>query len=98
MVDYLEQGRMINNAYYAGKLRQLSQEIARKRRGKMTRGVLLLHDNAIAHAPQVAMTAATQCGFEILPRSPYSTKLAPSDFYLFPKLKPHLRGTQYGSN
>ena len=24
--------------------------------------------------------------------------MAPSDFYLFPKLKSHLRGTQYGSN
>ena len=98
MIDYLEQGRMINNAYYSGKLRQLSQKIARKRRGKLSRRVLLLQDNAIAYAPQVAMTAATQCGFEILPRSPYSTKLAPSDFHLFPKLKPHCRGTQYGSN
>ena len=24
--------------------------------------------------------------------------MAPSDFYLFPKLKSHLRGTQYGNN
>ena len=24
--------------------------------------------------------------------------MAPSDFYLFPKLKSHLRGTQYGSD
>ena len=31
MIDYLEQGCMINNAYYAGKWRPLSQEIARKR-------------------------------------------------------------------
>ena len=26
MIDYLEQGRMINGAYYAGKLRWLHQE------------------------------------------------------------------------
>ena len=64
MIDYLEQGCMINNAYHAGKLRQLSQEITRKRRGKLTCGVLLLQDKAIAHAPQVAMTAATQCGLK----------------------------------
>ena len=31
MVDYLEQGRMINGAYYADELRRLRQEIARKR-------------------------------------------------------------------
>ena len=24
--------------------------------------------------------------------------MAPSDLFLFPKFKPHLRGTQYGSN
>jgi hypothetical protein len=33
------------------------------------------------------MAAATDCGFEILPHPPYSADLAPSDFYLFPKLE-----------
>ena len=36
MIDYLEQGRTINGAYYAAELRHLRQEIARKRRGKLT--------------------------------------------------------------
>ena len=31
MIDYLEQGRMINGAYYACESRQLCQEITRKR-------------------------------------------------------------------
>ena len=44
------------------------------------------------------MTAATECGFEILPHPTYSPDMAFSDFYLFPKLKYHLHGTQYGSN
>ena len=44
------------------------------------------------------MTAATGCGFEILPHPPYSSDMAPSDFSLFPKLKSHLHGPQYGSN
>ena len=44
------------------------------------------------------MTAATECGFEILPHPPYSPDMAPSDFSLFPKLKFYLCGTQYGSN
>ena len=47
---------------------------------------------------QVAMTVATEWEFEILPHLPYSPDMAPSDFYLFPILKFHLRGTQYGSN
>ena len=67
MIDYLEQRRTINCAYYAGESRRLQQEIARKRRGKLTGGVLLLQDNAPAITSQVAMTAVTVCGFEILP-------------------------------
>ena len=59
MIAYLEQGPTINGAYYAGKLRRLHQEMARKRRGKLTRGVLLLQDDAPAHTSQVAMTTAT---------------------------------------
>lgn len=98
MIDYLAQGRTINGAYYADELRRLRQEIVRKRRGKLTQGVLLLHDNAPAHTSQVAMSAATDCGFEILPHPPYSPDLAPSDFYLFPKLKTKLRGRRFGSN
>ena len=46
MLDYLEQGRTINNgAYYAGELRRLHQEITRMRRGKLARGVLFLRLN-----------------------------------------------------
>ena len=95
MIDYLEQGRPIISAYYAGKLRWLSQEITGKRKGKLTGGVLLLEDNAPAHTSQVAMTASTEC--EILPYRTYPSNTAPSDFYTFPKLKSNLHGTQYGS-
>ena len=49
---------MINSVYYAG-------ELARKRREKLTRGVLLLQGNVPAHTSQVTMTAVTECGFEI---------------------------------
>ena len=57
-----------------------------------------MHDNAPAHMSQVALTAATECGFEVLPHLPYSPDMAPSDFYLFPKLKSNLHGTKFGSN
>ena len=60
--------------------------------------VPLLQANAPTYTSQVDMTAATECGFEILPYPPYSPDMAPPDFYLFPKLISHLRGSQYGSN
>ena len=49
MADYLEECRTLNGAYYAEELRLLHQEIVRKRRRKLTRGFLLLWDNAPAH-------------------------------------------------
>ena len=42
MIDYLEQGPTINGSYYAGELRRQHQEIAPKRRRKLTGDVLLL--------------------------------------------------------
>jgi histone-lysine N-methyltransferase SETMAR len=44
------------------------------------------------------MTAATDCSFEILPHPLHSPDLAPSDFYMFPKLKTKLRSRRFGSN
>ena len=67
-------------------------------RGKLTRGVLLLQDNAPVNTSQVAMTAATECGFEIIPHPSYSPDKAPSDFYPFSELQSHLRVAQFGSN
>ena len=95
MIDYLEQGRTVNGA---DEFRWLRHLIARMRQGKLTCGVLLLQDNASVCMSQVPMTAAIECGFNILPHPPYTNDMAPSDFYLFSKLKSYLRGTQYGGN
>ena len=95
MIDYLPQGHTITGLYYAQELRRLREEIKSKRRGKLRRGVLLLQDNAPAHTSRVAMAAAAECGFEILPHPPYSPDLAPSDYHLFRKLKSRIRGRRF---
>ena len=59
MVDYLEEGRTINGAYYAEELRRQRQKLVKKRRGKLILRVLLLQDNAPAYTFQVAMTVTT---------------------------------------
>ena len=46
----------------------------------------MLHDNAPIH------TSTARLGFKVLLHSPYSPDLAPSDFYLFNKMKKHIRG------
>jgi len=98
MIDYLDTGATITGEYYANLLAQLRDEIKTKRRGKLRKGVLLLQDNAPVHTAQVATSAAQRCNFELLPHPAYSPDLAPSDFYLFPKLKSELAGQRYSSN
>ena len=87
MIDYPMQSGTITGVYYAGKWRQLCQEIARKRQGKLTRGV------APAHTSQVAMTATTECEFEILPHPPYSSDMALSDCCLISVSKTEIQSS-----
>ena len=54
--------------------------------------VLLFHDNAPVHRADVAHAALHETGFREIPHPPYTPDLAPSDFYLFRYLKPHLKG------
>ena len=66
--------------------------IREKRRGKLSKGVLLQQDNARVHTCKVAMDAVERNGYELIPHSAYSPDLAPSDFFLFPILKKDIRG------
>ena len=94
-IDYLPRGTTMNGQYYADLLVRLRESIKEKRRGKIRRGVLLQQDNAPVHSSKVAMQSVRDCGFELLPHPPYSPDLAPSDFFLFYKLKKELRGQRY---
>ena len=81
--------------YYAGLIRKLREVIKNTRRGKLTQGMLLHHDNAPAHTSHFAMATVHDCGFELLSHPPYSPDLAPSDFHLFIHLKKSLRGRAF---
>jgi len=94
MIDYLSKGSTVT-AYYADELCKLREAPKSKRQGKLRRGVLLLHDNVPTHMSAVATSAASECGYELLPHPPYAPDLAPSNFCLFPLLKEHLSGTHF---
>ncbi len=59
------------------KLRQLSGRTTPRFRP------CLLHDNAAPHTAKVTKETLESLGFRVLPHSPYSPDLAPSDFHLF---------------
>jgi histone-lysine N-methyltransferase SETMAR len=97
-INYLPPKTTITGQYYADILRQLRQAIKLKRPGMLTRGVLLLHDNAPVHKSKLAQAALRECGFEQLDHPPYSPDLAPSDYYLFRQLKLPLRGRRFSDD
>ena len=58
-----------------------------KRRGKLSKGILLQQDNARVHTCKIAMDAVERNGYELIPHPAFSSDLAPSDYFLFPNLK-----------
>ena len=78
--------------YYASLLLKLLDTIKEKRRGMLTRGVWLLHNNAPIHKSMIAQQAVRDCGFVQLDHPAYSPDQAPSDYFLLHNLKSHLRG------
>ena len=87
LINCLSKGQTVTGSYYANLLRQLWQKIKENRRGKLSLGVLFHQDNAPAHKSAEALAAIHDCGFQLVEHLRYSQDLAPSDYYLFPKLK-----------
>ena len=87
MLDFLPKRSTITGVYYANLLDQLRTAVRGKRRGKFYKGVLLQQDNARVPTFKVAMDAVERNGYELIPHPAYSPDLAPSDFFLFPKLE-----------
>ena len=98
MLDFLPKRSTITGVYYANLLDQLRTAIREKRRGKLSKGVLLQQDNAGAHTCKVTVDAVERNGYELTPHPAYSPDLAPSDFILFPNLKKYVHGLHFGSD
>ena len=68
---------------------QLKDILKEKCRGKVTKGVLFLHDNVPAHWALATQKKLAYLGFHSLDHPPYSPDLAPSNYRLFPGMKKH---------
>ena len=92
LIEYLPKGQTINTEYYSSLLVQLKDILKEKRGGKVTKGVLFLHDSAPAHRALATQKKLAYLGFQCLDNASYSPDLAPSDYLLFPGLKKQLKG------
>ncbi|GBP73252.1 Histone-lysine N-methyltransferase SETMAR [Eumeta japonica] len=59
------------------------EAVVQKRRGKLSRGVLFLQNNASVHTARVSRQALKDTGFSEIDHPPYNPDLAPSDYFFF---------------
>jgi len=70
--------------------------VRRKRPEKWTNNTWMLHhDNAPDHASLFIREFLTKHETTVVPQPPYSPDLAPTEFFLFPKLKSSLKGRRF---
>ena len=69
-----------------------------KRRGKFTKWVLFLHENAPAHRELATQKKLAYLGFQCLDHPPCFPDLALSDYHLLPGLKKYLKGLHFSSD
>jgi len=77
---------------------ELRPAIRTKRRGRLSQGVVLLHDNARPHTTAHTINTLQQLNWEVLEHPAHSPDLAPSDFHLFGPLKNALRGRRFADD
>ncbi|GBN23558.1 hypothetical protein AVEN_233680-1 [Araneus ventricosus] len=98
LVAFMQRGTAIKAVAYGQTLRKLRRAIQNKRRGMLTEGILLLHDNARPHTAAQTRALLDSFGWEVSNHLLYSPDLATSDFHLFRHLKHHLRGNHYNDD
>jgi histone-lysine N-methyltransferase SETMAR len=96
-VDYLGKGAAITAKYYVTLLDKLKQQLVSKRRGKLSKGILFLQDNAAPHKAAITHQKLAYLHFEVLKHPTYSPDLAASDYCHFSNLKKHIKGRKISS-
>ena len=94
--EFLPQRRTVNKEYYLETMRRW-REATRKKRPELSKNNswILHHDNAPAHSSLLVRDFLAKTNTTVMPQPPYSSDLAPSDFFLFPKLKKPMKGHRF---
>ena len=96
---HMPRGNTVTSATYADLLKNhLRPAINSRRRGHLSKGVLLQHDNARNHTARSTVATIQDLAFECLPHPPYSPDLAPSGFHVFGPLKEAMGGKYFRSD
>ena len=97
-IHWVPTGITVNKEYYIEVLREFRKRFRRKRPELFQSGQWYFHqDNAPVHNSILVTDYLTLMGIKTVPHPPYSSDLAPCDFWLFPKLKENLRSNRYST-
>jgi len=93
--EFVPPDQRVNAAFNVELLKRVRENVRRKRPDQWRNNTWMLHhDNAPAHAALLNQRFLTDNNMSAVPHSSYSPDLAPSDFFLFPKLKMKLYGAK----
>ena len=95
VTEFQQRDPTVTSASYCTILTKLRAAIRQKRPGLLTKGVLLLHDNARPHSANQTTVMLRSFMWEVLQHPPYSPDFAANDFHLFGPLKQHLSGKRF---
>ena len=96
--EYLPREATSNGPCYTSISERLCSVIVGKRCGKVSRGILLLHDDAPIHKCDIVQATIRQAGFIELNHCGYSPDITTSDYHLFSNLKKFLRLKNFSSD
>jgi len=94
--EFVPPGQTVNQTFYLQALERLRNRVVRVLRG-IVNTRFLHHDNAPSHKSFAVREFLAQHNITTLPHPPNSPDLAPCDFFLFPKLKTHLKLKHFGT-
>ncbi|KAJ4440720.1 hypothetical protein ANN_08868 [Periplaneta americana] len=96
--EFIPEGRTVTKELYVEILRRLWDAVRRKRPEKwVEKNWFLMHDNAPAHRAIIVKNFLARHNITALDHPPYSPDLSPPDYFLFPRLKSHLKGRRFNA-
>ena len=92
--EFVPQRHTVNQFYYREILERLRKRVVRVRPSIADNW--MLYHNAPCHTAISVTEFLAKKGIPVVPQPPYSPDLSPCEFFLFPKLKFHLKRRHFG--
>jgi histone-lysine N-methyltransferase SETMAR len=98
VVEFMQQRTTVTTEVYCETLKKLHMAIQNKRRGMLTSGLVLIHDNERPHTAAGTRALRDHFNLESFGHPLYSPDLAPSDYHLFTYQKNLLESQRFNNN